>query len=100
MVMDREPQVTETVKRKRGRPAGSRKGNTLAANSRRPMSIQATRLDSVTPAKQWTSPEAQEGMSAILDGELDGTKNLPSVNQLLHSILQQDRLAISKVAKA
>ena len=98
--MNREPQLSETVKRKRGRPAGSRKGNTLAANPRRPTSIQATQLDSVTPAKQWTSPDTQEGMSAFLDGELDGTKHLPPVNQLLHSILQQDRLAIARVAKA
>jgi transcriptional regulator with XRE-family HTH domain len=101
--MDREPQLSETVetvKRKRGRPAGSRKGDTRATNPRRPTSTQATQLDSVTPAKQWTPPEVREGASAYLDGTLDDTKHLPPVNQLLHSILQQDRLAIARVAKA
>ncbi|HEY7415499.1 MAG TPA: hypothetical protein VH593_09925, partial [Ktedonobacteraceae bacterium] len=64
--MNRESQFSEMVKRKRGRPAGSRKENTLATNPRRPTSIQATQLDSVRPQKQQTSPEAREEMSALL----------------------------------
>lgn len=94
--MNRESQLSETVKRKRGRPAGSRKGNTPAANPRRPTSLQATQLDSVRPEKQQTSSEVHEEAPAFLNG----TKSLPPVNQLLHSILQQDRLTIARVAKA